>query len=86
MPEGSYTMYQTRQGGIGGGIMTPPPGMPKQIINYILVNDLEPMVARIQSRGGQIVTPITDVPGAGSLVHFTDPSGNVLGLWKARMG
>ena len=86
MGESTYTMYQTRQGGIGGGIMTPPPGAPKQVVNYILVNDIAPVLEQVRRAGGDVVTPTMEVPGAGWLAHFTDPDGNVFGLWKPNMG
>jgi len=86
MGEGTYTVYQTRQGGIGGGIMTPPPGAPKQIVNYILVNDIAPVLEQVRRAGGDVVTPTMEVPGAGWLAHFTDPDGNLFGLWKPNMG
>jgi predicted enzyme related to lactoylglutathione lyase len=89
MPMGdgtTYTGYQTRKGGIGGGITTPPPGAPKQIVNYILVNDIASVLEQVRRSGGDVVTPAMEVPGAGWLAHFTDPDGNVLGLWKPAMG
>ena len=87
MGEGkTYTGYQTRQGGIGGGIMTPPPGAPKQIVNYILVNDIAPVLEQVRRAGGDVVTPMMQVADAGWLAHFTDPDGNLLGLWKQNMG
>jgi len=86
MGEGTYTVYQTRQGGIGGGIMTPPPGAPKQVVNYILVNDIAPVLEQVRRAGGDVVTPTMEVPGAGWMAHFTDPDGNVFGLWKPNMG
>jgi predicted enzyme related to lactoylglutathione lyase len=86
MGEGTYTMYQTRQGGIGGGITTPPPGAPKQVVNYILVNDIAPVLEQVRRAGGDVVTPTMEIPGAGWMAHFTDPDGNVFGLWKPNMG
>ena len=88
MPMGDgnvYTGYQTRQGGIGGGIMTPPPGAPKQVVNYILVNDIAPVLEQVRRAGGDVVTPTMQVADAGWLAHFTDPEGNLFGLWKPNM-
>jgi predicted enzyme related to lactoylglutathione lyase len=85
MEQGIYAMYQTRQGGIGGGITTPPPGAPKSIVNYILVDEIEPVLEQILSRGGDLMLPKTQVADMGWMALFTDPSGNVLGLWKTNM-
>jgi hypothetical protein len=57
--------------------------MPKQIVNYILVNEIEPVLARIARNGGQQVKEKTEVPGAGWFALATDPEGNVIGLWKS---
>jgi hypothetical protein len=83
--QGTYAMYQTRKGGIGGGIMTPPQDAPKSIVNYILVDEIEPILEQIQSRGGDVLLPKTEVGGMGWMAHFMDPYGNVLGLWKAAL-
>jgi hypothetical protein len=85
MEQGTYAMYQTRQGGIGGGIMTPPQGAPKSIVNYILVDEIEPILEQIQGQGGAVMLPKTQVGDMGWMALFTDPSGNVLGLWKTNM-
>ena len=81
MGDSTYVIYKTRQGGVGGGIMKPPKGAPKQIVNYILVNDIEAYSAKIKKNGGKIVVPKTEIPGFGSMAHFTDPDGNHLALW-----
>ena len=41
MGDSRYVFYQTREGNVGGGLMSPPPGAPSQVVNYILVNDVE---------------------------------------------
>ena len=50
------------------------------VIFYAL--DLEAVEASIQTAGGTISTPTFDFPG-GRRFHFTDPSGNELGIWAA---
>jgi predicted enzyme related to lactoylglutathione lyase len=85
MEQGTYAMYQTRPGGIGGGIMTPPQGAPKSVVNYILVTEIEPILEQILSRGGELILPKTQVGDMGWMAYFADPSGNVLGLWKTNM-
>jgi predicted enzyme related to lactoylglutathione lyase len=83
IPEMSYTLYETGEGGIGGGFWNPTAGMPKQILNYILVNEIEPVLARIARNGGKQVKEKTEVPGAGWFALASDPDGNVIGLWKS---
>jgi predicted enzyme related to lactoylglutathione lyase len=53
IPQMAYTLYDTGENGIGGGFWNPEPGMPRQIVNYILVNEIEPVVARVKNNGGK---------------------------------
>jgi len=86
MEGGSYTFYQTREGGIGGGMMSPQPGMPRQVVNYVLVDEIEPILDLVRSRGGQALTTTMQVGEYGWMAHFMDPEGNLFGLWKPATG
>lgn len=44
-------------------------------------SDLEAIQQKIQEAGGQIIKPIFSFPG-GRRFHFTEPSGNELGVWS----
>jgi predicted enzyme related to lactoylglutathione lyase len=46
----------------------------------LYAHDLEAMLARVEAAGGRVVQPIFSFPG-GRRFHFTDPAGNVLGVW-----
>ena len=50
---------------------------------YILVEDIDAHLTRIGSHGGKTVVPKQVIPGMGEFAWFTDPGGNVIGLWKA---
>lgn len=82
VPQLNYTLYQTKEGGLGGGLFNPPPGIPRQIVNYLLVNEIEPALAQIEEHGGRTVTGKMQVPGAGWFALAADPDGNVFGIWK----
>ena len=82
-PEMNYTIFETRPGGIGGGIWVPTEGMAKQVINYILVDEIEPVADRVREHGGTVVKEKMEVPGAGWLALVTDTDGNLFGLWKS---
>ena len=45
------------------------------------VNDLDSTITTVTASGGKIVTPTFGFPG-GSRFHFSDPSGNVLGIYQ----
>ena len=83
IPQMQYTLYETGENGIGGGFWNPEPGMPRQITNYVLVNEIEPVVARVKNNGGKQIKEKTEVPGAGWFSLVSDPDGNVIGLWKS---
>lgn len=64
----------------------PKPGAPGvksgTVIVYIGTADLDATARQIEAAGGRITLPKTEVPGMGWMAHFTDPTGNLLGLWQ----
>jgi uncharacterized protein len=46
------------------------------------VDDIEQAAAAVEKSGGTITKPIFEIPG-GKRFHFTDPSGNELGVVQA---
>jgi predicted enzyme related to lactoylglutathione lyase len=48
-------------------------------------DDLEATLDKVTRAGGQIAQPIFEFPG-GRRFHFTDPSGNLLGVWTPNSG
>jgi predicted enzyme related to lactoylglutathione lyase len=64
-----------------------PPGAENAIGPFGLfsTDDLEAVEASIRSAGGDIVTPVYPYPG-GHRLHFVDPSGNLLGVYKNEAG
>jgi predicted enzyme related to lactoylglutathione lyase len=86
MPVGDMTYTMIRVGeGTGGGMMKNPiPNAPSMWVAYVLVDDLAAATAKVRSLGGKIMKDITEVPGAGSFVIITDPTGAMLGLWQQK--
>jgi predicted enzyme related to lactoylglutathione lyase len=82
IPEMDYVLFFPGDGGIGGGIMKKPEGMPQQMVNYINVEDLDTATKNAQECGATLVKDRTEVPGAGWFTLVTDPAGNMLGLWE----
>ena len=78
----TYSLYDTGGGGIGGGLWNPPEGIPRQPINYIDVEEIEPIVAAAEQRGGKVLLPMQEIPNTGWFSLLQDPAGNVLGIWK----
>jgi len=67
--------------GINGGLMKKKD--PKQpIANSIDVADLDKAVTDIEKAGGKIVVPKMPIPTVGWLAYFTDPDGNIHGVYQ----
>ena len=81
-----YTLVDVGENdyGVGGGMMKAPmPGMPSNWMAYVSVDDLEAATAKAKSLGANVIRDITPVPGMGSFSIISDPTGAILGLWKA---
>ncbi len=59
------------------------PGEENAVGTFVLfqTDDLVALEAEIRSAGGDIVSPVYAYPG-GHRLHFADPSGNILGVYK----
>jgi predicted enzyme related to lactoylglutathione lyase len=91
MPEMSYTMVSsgptgdqgpTEPGFINGGMGQRADGFsgPRVVID---VEDIDSTLAQIEGKGGTVVTPKYPVGPMGWTAYFTDPEGNVVGLWQS---
>lgn len=81
-PDHNYTMIKTGNG-TGGGIMKQVPGGPAGWLAYVEVDDVSAATQKAKTLGGKIMKDATDIPGVGTLSFIQDPTGGVLGLWKA---
>jgi predicted enzyme related to lactoylglutathione lyase len=82
----TYTMVEVGENdyGVGGGMMKAPmPGMPSNWMAYVSVDDVKTATEKAKSLGATVIKDITPVPGMGSFSIISDPTGAVLGLWKA---
>jgi predicted enzyme related to lactoylglutathione lyase len=67
---------------IGGGVMGAPPNVQPYLTFYIQVDDLQAYLNKAESLGGKTILPPMPIPNVGSCAMFTDPDGNVVGLYK----
>ena len=81
-PIDPQTYAPTEPGGINGGLMQRSADTPSPVIT-IGVDDIETRLEDIEANGGTVVTPRTAIPGMGAFAYFTDPDGNVMGLWES---
>lgn len=67
--------------GIDGGIMKKRD--PKQpIVNSINVDSVDEAVKKVEKAGGKIVVPKMPIPTVGWLAYFSDPDGNIHGIYQ----
>lgn len=66
-----------------GGIMAIPAEvetMPSTWGSYVTVDDVDAMVAKVESLSGKIIVPPTDIPDIGRFCVIQDPQGAMLSL------
>jgi predicted enzyme related to lactoylglutathione lyase len=56
--------------------------VPGPIMNFVIVDNLEDVLARVESLGGTIVMPKNEIKTVGLVAVIKDTEGNILGLWK----
>lgn len=79
----AYGMVDTGgAGGINGGIMQTQTGMPQYVTFYVEVDDLQRYLDHATALGAKAVVPPTPIPELGAFAMFTDPDGNMVGLFR----
>ena len=72
-------------GGINGGVGPNKDGS-KRVSIYAQVDDLQTTLDQVEKLGGKTILPPTEVPGGPKLAMFSDPAGNVTGLFLGQRG
>jgi len=67
--------------GIDGGLGYEEEGFPK-VVNTIDVDDIDDVIKKIESKGGEIVKPKHAVPRVGWLAYFKDSEGVMSGIMQ----
>ncbi|TMH09111.1 MAG: VOC family protein [Betaproteobacteria bacterium] len=81
---GTYTMIGVGEGTGGGLMKNPMPNAPSMWLAYVLVDDIEASTKKAKSLGGKVMKEVTEVMNMGWLSIIVDPTGAMLGLWKAK--
>ena len=82
-PEMNYGVVETGgDGGINGGVFQAPPDAPAYLTFYVAVDDLQAYLDKAERLGGKTVVAPTPIPNIGAFAMFTDPEGNLVGLFK----
>jgi predicted enzyme related to lactoylglutathione lyase len=91
MPEMGYTIVMTGPSGdsgptepgfINGGMLSREQAATSGPVPVVDVESIEDSLAKIGDLGGSIVVGKTPVGDMGFAAYFTDPEGNVMGLWE----
>jgi predicted enzyme related to lactoylglutathione lyase len=80
-PVDPTSQMPTEPGAINGGLVQRDASMPAPVVT-IDVDGIDATLAEIEAQGGSTVLPRTAIPGMGAFAYFTDPEGNVMGLWE----
>ena len=83
MDGGSYTLIKVGEGSGGGIMQQMVPGAPSTWLAYVDVDDIAAATKQAKDLGATVMRDVTEVMGAGWLSIIVDPTGAVLGLWKA---
>jgi len=59
--------------------------MTEQIMNYVMVEDIDKVLAKVAKLGGKIVVPKMEIKGVGLTAIIQDTEGNAFGVWKPQM-
>ena len=79
----NYTIIETVDGGVGGGIMQAEEGkFPPYVSFYVQVDDLDASTRKAEEMGAKIIVPPMPIPGYGRFSFFSDFDGNMIGLWS----
>jgi len=71
---------------IPGGIGTAPEGAPNYQTFYVGVDDIPGALEKAKSLGGTTMVEPMDLPMGGKIAIFSDPEGNMIGLFKGPDG
>jgi predicted enzyme related to lactoylglutathione lyase len=80
-PVDQETQVPTEPGAINGGLMKRSAETPSPVIT-IEVDAIDDALKQVESAGGTVVSPRSEIPGMGAFAYFKDTEGNVLGLWE----
>lgn len=56
--------------------------MTENIKNFVVVEDFDKVLAKVEKLGGKIVMPKEDIQGVGLVAIIQDTEGNGIGIWK----
>jgi uncharacterized protein len=92
---GSYTSALTTavdekqnplEAGAINGALVPRDDKLKTPLVTVGVDSIDEAISRVEAAGGKVVAGKQTIPGMGEYAYVSDPSGNVVGLWRDLTG
>lgn len=80
MPAMNYSTFSAPSPPSGG--LQAVQNLPAGVLDYILSTDIENTLGKIETSGGAVLMPKTEIPGFGSFAVFSDPTGITLALYQ----
>jgi predicted enzyme related to lactoylglutathione lyase len=77
-----YTVWMLGEGGVGGGMASPMPGMPSFWGTYFAVADCDATVEKAKELGATVMNGPMDVPEVGRMAALSDPQGAAFNVIK----
>jgi predicted enzyme related to lactoylglutathione lyase len=56
--------------------------MSEFIVNYVMVEDIDKVLSKVEKLGGKIAVPKMEIKSVGLTAIIQDTEGNAIGLWK----
>jgi predicted enzyme related to lactoylglutathione lyase len=79
-----YYLFHT-PGKPGGGFMKVDKVEPgNSVVVYVETDSIESTLQRVEELGGMATMPKTEIPEMGWYAQFSDPDGNVIGLYQGK--
>lgn len=85
-PVDEATSAPVEPGAINGGLFVRSEELPTSPVLTIGVDSIDDTLRMVEAGGGATVAPKAAIPGMGAFAYFTDPEGNVMGLWETDAG
>jgi predicted enzyme related to lactoylglutathione lyase len=76
---GGYGMHR-EDGGLTAGVGATQDGSDGAVTFYVHVEDAPATLKRIESLGGRVIMPLTEVAPDTTIALFTDPAGHLVGI------
>ncbi len=70
---------ETKNPGINGALIKKQQHF-TTVINTINIDNIEQTMESISKNGGEVISPVMDLPEVGKIAYFKDPDGNVFAV------